>query len=87
VTLVLDYLTTDPAFWRRGIASMLVQSGLKVGDQYGIKVYVMSEPASLKLYLNHGFELLETVSTDYSKYGGTEPTVEHFLVRVPRSIV
>ncbi|CEO59179.1 hypothetical protein PMG11_03863 [Penicillium brasilianum] len=85
--LILDYLTTDPAFWRRGIASMLVQSGLKVGDQYGMKVYVMSEPAALKLYLNHGFELLETVSTDYSIYGGTEPTVEHFLVRVPRSVV
>lgn len=66
---------------------MLVQSGLRVADQYGVKVYVMSEPAALKLYLNFGFELLETVSTDYSKYGGTEPTAEHFLVRRPPSMV
>ncbi|KZF21984.1 hypothetical protein L228DRAFT_283185 [Xylona heveae TC161] len=84
--LMMDYLTTDPAFWRRGIASMLVQSGLKVADRYGIKTYAMSEPAGLKVYLNHGFKLVETVSTDYSKYGGTEPLVEYFLVREPVSL-
>ncbi|KAK9234743.1 hypothetical protein V1525DRAFT_412079 [Lipomyces kononenkoae] len=83
--LTLDYLTTAPAFWHRGIASMLVQSGLKIADQYGIKTYVMSEPAGLKVYLNHGFKLVETVSTDYSQYGGTEPLVHHFLMREPDS--
>jgi hypothetical protein len=62
---------------------MLVKSGLQIADRYRIKTYVMSEPAALKLYLNHGFELVDTVSTDYSKYGGTEPTVHHFLVREP----
>ncbi|OKO92065.1 hypothetical protein PENSUB_12910 [Penicillium subrubescens] len=85
--LTLDYLTTHPDFWRRGIGRMLVQSGMKIADQYGMKIYVMSEPAALKLYLNLRFELLETVSTDYSKYGGTEPTVEHFLVRAPQSMI
>lgn len=81
ISLALDYLVTDPAFWRRGIASMLVKSGLQVAAQYGIKTYVMSEPAGLNLYLNLGFKLVETVSTDYSQYGGTEPTVEYFLIR------
>lgn len=28
---------------------MLVQSGLKIADQYAIKTYVMSEPAASKL--------------------------------------
>lgn len=60
---------------------MLVKCGLQIADQYGIKTYAMSEPAGLKLYLNLGFKLVETVSTDYSQYGGTEPVVEHFLVR------
>lgn len=45
----------------------------------------MSEPAGLKLYLNHGFKLVETVTVDYSQHGGTEPMVEHFLVREPVS--
>lgn len=60
---------------------MLVKSGLQFADRLGIKTYVMSEPAGLKLYLRLGFKLVETVSTDYSQYGGTEPTVEYFLIR------
>ncbi|KAJ5992597.1 hypothetical protein N7451_008321 [Penicillium sp. IBT 35674x] len=81
--LTLDYLTTDPSFWRRGVGTMLVESGLQIADQYKLKTYVMSEPAALKLYLNLGFKLVETVSTDYSQYGGLEPMVHHFLVREP----
>lgn len=47
----------------------------------------MSEQASLKLYLNLGFEVVETVATDYTEYGGTEPVMQYFLVREPgRSI-
>ncbi|KGO41750.1 Acyl-CoA N-acyltransferase [Penicillium expansum] len=84
--LTLDYLTTDPSFWRRGIGSMLVQSGLEIADQQGVKTYVMSEPAALKLYLNLGFKLVDTVTVDYSHYGGTEPMVEYFLVREPSQI-
>ncbi|KAJ5735781.1 uncharacterized protein N7483_000906 [Penicillium malachiteum] len=79
----LDYLTTHPDFWRQGVGSMLVKSGLDVADQYGLKTYVMSEPAALKLYLNFGFQLIETVSTDYSQFGGKEPMVHYFLTREP----
>ncbi|KAJ5649716.1 uncharacterized protein N7484_003439 [Penicillium longicatenatum] len=81
--LTLDYLTTTPSYWRRGVGTMLVESGLQIADQYKLKTYVMSEPAALKLYLNLGFKLVETVSTDYSQYGGLEPMVHHFLVREP----
>lgn len=55
------------------MGGMLVESGLQIADTHGIKTYVMSEPAPLKLYLNLGFEPVDTVSTDYSEYGGTEP--------------
>ncbi|KAJ5948988.1 hypothetical protein N7454_002295 [Penicillium verhagenii] len=81
--LTLDYLTTDPDFWRRGVGTMLVESGLRIADQYKLRTYVMSEPAALKLYLNLDFQLVETVSTDYSQYGGLEPMVHYFLVREP----
>jgi hypothetical protein len=62
---------------------MLVQSGLHIADQHRIKTYVMSETAGLKLYLSLGFQLIDTVSVDYSEYGGTEPVVMYFLVREP----
>ncbi|KAJ5177559.1 Acyl-CoA N-acyltransferase [Penicillium coprophilum] len=84
--LTLDYLTTDPSFWRRGIGRMLVQSGLQIADQQGMKTYVMSEPAALKLYLSLGFQLVDTVSVDYSQYGGTEPMVMYFLIREPSQV-
>ncbi|OJJ66004.1 hypothetical protein ASPBRDRAFT_189481 [Aspergillus brasiliensis CBS 101740] len=81
--LTLEYLTTHPDYWRQGVGSMLVQSGLRVADQYGIKTYVMSEPAGLKVYLNHGFKVVDEVAVDYTRFGGTEPTVHCFLVREP----
>lgn len=64
---------------------MLLKSGLEVADAHGLKTYVMSSPAGLKLYLSHGFELKQTVSVDHSQCGGTEPTVNYFLVRQPVS--
>ncbi|RAK87112.1 hypothetical protein BO79DRAFT_197774 [Aspergillus costaricaensis CBS 115574] len=79
--LTLEYLTTHPDYWRQGVGSMLVQSGLRVADQYGIKTYVMSEPAGLKVYLNHGFRVVDEITVEYEQFGGTEPTTHYFLVR------
>lgn len=62
---------------------MLVRIELTIANQYSVKTYVTSEPDGLKVYLNHVFKLDETVSVDYSQYGGTEPVVEHVLDRDP----
>ncbi|TPR00966.1 FAD binding domain family protein [Aspergillus niger] len=81
--LTLEYLTTHPDYWRQGVGSMLVQSGVRVADQYGMKTYVMSEPAGLKVYLNHGFKVVDEITVEYAQFGGTEPTTHYFLVREP----
>ncbi|KAH8648271.1 hypothetical protein BGZ60DRAFT_499633 [Tricladium varicosporioides] len=81
--LVLDYLAVLPAFQRRGIATMLVRSGLRIADINNLKSYVMASPAGLKMYLDQGFEIVETVSQDYSEYGGTSLDIHHFMVRLP----
>ena len=62
---------------------MLVRSGLQVADANGLTIYVMASPAGLKMYLDQGFEIIETVSKDYAEYGGTSPHVHHFMVRRP----
>lgn len=87
VCIALEYLTTHPDYWRQGVGSMLVQSGLRVADQYGIKTYVMSEPAGLKVYLNHGFRVVDEITVEYAKFGGTEPTTHYFLVREAAAVV
>ena len=83
ICIALEYLTTHPDYWRQGVGSMLVQSGVRVADQYGMKTYVMSEPAGLKVYLNHGFTVVDEITVEYAQFGGTEPTTHHFLVREP----
>jgi len=60
---------------------MLVKSGLEAADTYHQKAHVMSSVAGLRLYEKHGFKVVETTSTDYSQFGGTEPFVHHFMVR------
>jgi hypothetical protein len=65
---------------------MLLGNGLRIADKNGLKSYIMSSPAALKLYLTHGFVLMKTVETDYSQHGGTEPDVQHFLLRQPKAV-
>jgi hypothetical protein len=62
---------------------MLVKSLLWVTDHHQMTESVILEPTALKSYLNHEFQLLETMSTDSTQYGGTEPVMHHFLTREP----
>ena len=85
VYVVVDFLTVKPSFQRQGVASLLVKSGCEIADAYHLKAYVIASPAGLKVYEGQGFKVVETVSTDYSKFGSVEPYVHHFLVRQPVS--
>ena len=79
----VDYLTTIPSHQRRGVAGLLLRSGLVEADKAGMKTIVMSTPAGRGVYEKHGFELVSTIDQDDSKYGGTGHYVSHFLVRQP----
>lgn len=79
----VDYITTIPSHQRKGVAGMLLRSGLAEADKAGLKTIAMSTPAGLKLYKRSGFELVSTIDQDDSKYGGTGHHVTHFLVRQP----
>lgn len=78
-----EYFMTGPSFRRRGKCSMLVKSWLWVTDHHQVTESVILEPTALKPYLNHEVQLLETVTTDCTQYGGTEPVMQHFLTRKP----
>ena len=62
---------------------MLLRSGLQIADANGLKTYVMASSAGLKMYLDHGFEIIETVSKDYPEYGGSSPLIHYFTIRQP----
>lgn len=59
---------------------MLVKRGLEIADSHRVKTYTMAAPAGLKVYERLGFEIVETVSTDNSQLGGTQPCVHYFLI-------
>ncbi|CAD0107469.1 unnamed protein product [Aureobasidium uvarum] len=82
--LSLDYLTTATEYQRRGIGAMLLKAGLEVADAHGLRSYVTSSAAGAKLYQNHGYKTVETVTMDYSQFGGTEPVSDYFMIREPR---
>lgn len=80
----VDYMTTHPSHQRKGVASLMLEEALRKIDEAGMKAIVMSHPAGRKMYEDHGFEHVQTVTQDDSKYGSTEPLVHYFLVRQVR---
>ena len=79
----LDYLTTIPSHQGKGVATLLVRSGLVEADRARLKTIVMSTSAGKRLYEKCGFQLVSTIAQDDSKFGGTGSHVNYFLVRQP----
>lgn len=67
--IVLDYLAVHPDYQGKGIASMLVKSGLQQVDKYGFACFVLAKNAALGIYQKAGFVLLDQVVGDYSEFG------------------
>jgi len=83
--IVVDFLAIKPAFQPQGVANLIREAGCEIADKCDMKMYVIASPAALNFYKGQRFKLVETVSTDYSQFGGVEPYVHHFLVCQPLS--
>jgi ribosomal protein S18 acetylase RimI-like enzyme len=77
----LDYITTDPERQKSGIGSLLLESGIREADKAGMKCYVMSTEAGLRLYEKHGFKIVKRVVQSVEEWGGKIPHVHYFLTR------
>lgn len=85
--VALDYLATRPDHKGKGVASMLVQSGLEQADKVGLEAIVMAKNASVGVYRWLGFGLVETLTQDDSMFGGDGAYTVHFMVRPVRGVV
>jgi len=63
-------LDTSPAHQRRGAGGMLVQWGTDIADEAHIPCYVEGTAAGYKLYRKKGFEDVDAIDMDLSRYGG-----------------
>jgi ribosomal protein S18 acetylase RimI-like enzyme len=81
--LVLDVLAVHPEYWRKGIGSMLVQSGIHEIDtlELDLDILVRAKKAALALYQKAGFVLVDQFIQDASRFGVKEEYGAFFLVR------
>ncbi|KAI8960877.1 acyl-CoA N-acyltransferase [Daldinia sp. FL1419] len=76
----LDYLAVHPENKGRGIATALVESGIKHAEKIGVPLFTMSYKAGRGVYARLGFREVERVIQDDSKYGGKGEYGAYFMI-------
>ncbi|KAK2597849.1 hypothetical protein N8I77_012608 [Diaporthe amygdali] len=71
--LYLHLLHTDPMHQGRGAGAMLTSRGVEEAARRGLPAYLESSEAAHQLYLSNGFQDLEELATDFSKWGLETP--------------
>ena len=66
---VLGILDTHPDHQRRGAGARLVQWGTDVADEAHIPCYLSASPNGYPLYKKKGFEDVDLMEIDLSKWG------------------
>ena len=66
--LMLDILATDPAYMRRGAGKMLMKFGTDIADELGLPCFLEGSPEGLGLYRACGFEVVDWIWLDLTKY-------------------
>jgi len=77
--VILSYLAVHPNYQRKGIASLLVDSGIKAAQNMNFDIFVRASDAGLRMYQKVGFQLLGQVIQDDSRFGGNGNYGVHFL--------
>jgi GNAT superfamily N-acetyltransferase len=77
--MILSYLAVHPDYQRKGIATLLVSSGVKVAQNMKFDIFVRASDAGLKIYQKVGFQLLGQVIQDDSRFGGNGNYGVYFL--------
>jgi predicted acetyltransferase len=77
----LKLLHTDPQHQRRGAASMLLKWGTDEADRLGIPSYLESSEEGRPLYEKFGYETVDVVTVDFSKWGGPTDASSCLMLR------
>ncbi|KAI0023919.1 hypothetical protein F4780DRAFT_776149 [Xylariomycetidae sp. FL0641] len=83
--ILLALLVTAQQHRRRGAGSLLVRWGIDLSEATGLPCYLQASEQGRQLYRHHGFEDIDTVEYDLSRYGleGIERMTE--MIRRPSS--
>ncbi|GAB1319959.1 hypothetical protein MFIFM68171_10169 [Madurella fahalii] len=81
----LDYLAVHPDNQGRGVATSLVQRGIRQAERLRRPIFVMAFDVSRGVYLRQGFREVEQLLQDDRPYGGSGNYNTYFLVYEPAS--
>ncbi|KAI1210763.1 acyl-CoA N-acyltransferase [Annulohypoxylon truncatum] len=76
----LDYLAVHPENKGKGVATALVQSGIRHAEEIGLPIFVMSYKAGRGVYERLGFKEVERVIQDDTEYGGKGEYGTYFMI-------
>ncbi|KAI1412367.1 acyl-CoA N-acyltransferase [Hypoxylon sp. FL1857] len=76
----LEYLAVHPENKGKGIATALVESGIRQAEKIGLPIFVMSYKAGRGVYERLGFKEAERVIQDDSQYGGKGEYAAYFMI-------
>ncbi|KAI2783954.1 acyl-CoA N-acyltransferase [Daldinia loculata] len=76
----LEYLAVHPDNKGKGIASALVESGIRHAEKIGVPLFTMSYKAGRGVYARLGFKEVERVIQDATKYGGKGEYGAYFMI-------
>ncbi|KAF8199840.1 acyl-CoA N-acyltransferase [Mycena galopus ATCC 62051] len=79
--LVLDYLAVHPENKGKGVATALVESGLREADRMGVPVFILAFKAGRGIYERLGFKEVDRVVQDDSQWGGPGEYAVYLMVR------
>jgi GNAT superfamily N-acetyltransferase len=81
--IALDCMAVAPEHQRKGIATLLLKSGLVQADTAAITTYISSTSMGRKLYEKQGFQAVRTVTYKASETDLNSEDLTAFYLRHP----
>jgi GNAT superfamily N-acetyltransferase len=81
--IALEYMAVAPEHQRKGIATLLLKSGLVQTDTAGITTYISSTIMARRLYEKNGFQAVRTVTYKVSETDPNSEDLTAFYLRHP----
>ncbi|KAG9238704.1 acyl-CoA N-acyltransferase [Amylocarpus encephaloides] len=81
---ICQLLAIDRLYQRKGLGSMLLKHVLDMADAEGRKVYIEATDAGWPLYKKLGFEDIDIIEIDVSKWGGDRIGTNKIMMRQPK---
>lgn len=82
--VLLYVLATRPDQARKGVGALSMEWGCKKADELGLPAYLEGSPQGVGLYKKWGFEVVDELPWDATKYGYPDPLKHLCMMRHPQ---